>query len=97
MRLGSLCSSKDHAAILSDINNALKYAALSENAKDTQASVLSMKAKLEHDGGDDTHGTYTPVEWPRILALEVHNGAIGLPFLLRAPRFPIIGHTSRSL
>jgi tetratricopeptide (TPR) repeat protein len=54
MRLGSLCSGKDHAAILSDINNALKYNASSENAKETQASMLSMKAKLEHDGGDDT-------------------------------------------
>lgn len=54
MRLGSLCSGKDHGAILSDINNALKYNAGSENAKETQASMLSMKAKLEHDGGDDT-------------------------------------------
>lgn len=54
MRLGSLCGGKDHAAILSDINNALKYNASSENAKETQASMLSMKAKLEHDGGDDT-------------------------------------------
>jgi tetratricopeptide (TPR) repeat protein len=53
MRLGSLCSGKDHAAILSDVNNALKYNTSSENAKDTQAAMLSMKAKLEHDGGDD--------------------------------------------
>jgi tetratricopeptide (TPR) repeat protein len=54
MRLGSLCSGKDHAAILSDINNALRFNAGSENVKETQASMLSMKAKLEHDGGDDT-------------------------------------------
>lgn len=53
MRLGSLCSGKDRAAILSDIKNALKYNASSENAKETQAAMLSMKAKLEHDGGDD--------------------------------------------
>jgi hypothetical protein len=48
MRLGSLCTEKDHAAILSDINNALKYERGSENAKETHASVLSMKAKAEH-------------------------------------------------
>lgn len=54
MRLASLCSGKDHAAILSDINNAIKYNTSSENATDTQASMLSMRAKLEHDGGDDT-------------------------------------------
>ena len=54
IRLGSRCSGQDHAAILSDINNALKYNASSENAKETEASMLSMKAKLEHDGGDDT-------------------------------------------
>jgi tetratricopeptide (TPR) repeat protein len=53
MRLASLCSGKDRTAILSDINNTLKYNMSSENAKDTQASMLSMKAKLEHDGGDD--------------------------------------------
>lgn len=53
MRLTSLCMGKDRAATLSDINNALKYKANSEDAKDTQASMLSMKAKLEHDGGDD--------------------------------------------
>ncbi len=53
MRLASLCNGKDHAAILSDINHALKYDTSSENAKETQASMLSMKAKLEHDGGDD--------------------------------------------
>jgi tetratricopeptide (TPR) repeat protein len=53
MRLGSLCSGKDRAAILSDINNALKYNTSSENAKDTQAAMLSMKGKLEHDRGDD--------------------------------------------
>lgn len=54
MRLGSLCSGKDHAAILSDINSALKYNATSEDAKETQAPMLSMKAKLEHDSGDDS-------------------------------------------
>jgi tetratricopeptide (TPR) repeat protein len=54
MRLGSLCSGKDHAAMLSDINSALKYNATSEDAKETQASMLSMKAKLEHDSGDDS-------------------------------------------
>jgi tetratricopeptide (TPR) repeat protein len=53
MRLGSLCTGKDHAAILSDINNSLKYNTSSDNAKDTRAAMLSMKAKLEHDGGDD--------------------------------------------
>ncbi|TCK68449.1 tetratricopeptide repeat protein [Acidipila rosea] len=54
MRLASLCNGKNHAAILSDINNALKYNTTSEDATDTKASMLSMKAKLEHDGGDDT-------------------------------------------
>jgi tetratricopeptide (TPR) repeat protein len=53
LRLGPLCNGKDRAAILSDINSALKYEASSENTKDTRASVLSMKAKLEHDDGDD--------------------------------------------
>jgi len=53
MRLGSLCTEKDHAAILSDINNALRYDGNSENAKETHTSLLSMKAKAEHDGGDD--------------------------------------------
>lgn len=54
MRLGSLCTGKDRAAILSDINNALKYNSTSEVATDSKASMLSMKAKLEHDNGDDT-------------------------------------------
>jgi tetratricopeptide (TPR) repeat protein len=54
IRLGALCTGKDRAAILSDINNALKYESGSENLKETHASVLSMKAKTEHDGGDDT-------------------------------------------
>ena len=53
MRLASLCNGKDHSAILSDINNALKYNSSSESAKETQAGMLSMKAKLEHDNGDD--------------------------------------------
>jgi tetratricopeptide (TPR) repeat protein len=53
LRLGSLCNGKDRAATLSDIKSALKYETSSENAKGTHASMLSMKAKVEHDDGDD--------------------------------------------
>lgn len=53
MRLDSLCNRKDRAAILSDIDSALRYEAPSANTAETRASVLSMKAKMEHDGGDD--------------------------------------------
>src|ERR1019366_7336074 len=53
LRLGSLCNGKDRAAILSDINSALKYEGSSDSAKETHASMLSMKAKVEHDDGDD--------------------------------------------
>ena len=53
MRLGLLCTGKDRAAILSDINNALKYEKSSEISKETHAGMLSMKAKAEHDASDD--------------------------------------------
>lgn len=54
MRLASLCTGKDRAAILSDINKALKYNSTSEVAADTKGAMLSMKAKIEHDNGNDT-------------------------------------------
>jgi tetratricopeptide (TPR) repeat protein len=53
LRLGSLCNGKDRAAILSDVNSALKYEGSSDSAKEMHASMLSMKAKVEHDDGDD--------------------------------------------
>lgn len=53
MRLGMLCAGKDRAAIVADINNALKYEKNSENTKETHAGMLSMKAKTDHDAGDD--------------------------------------------
>lgn len=53
IRLGILCSGKDRPAIVSDTNNALKYEKNSAISKETQAGMLSMKAKTEHDAGDD--------------------------------------------
>jgi hypothetical protein len=53
MRLGSLCNGNDSAAILSNINNALKYAANSRAGKDSLGSLLSMRAKVKHTNGDD--------------------------------------------
>jgi tetratricopeptide (TPR) repeat protein len=53
LRLISLCNGNDHAAILSDINSALKYKSNLENAGETNASMLPMRAKIEHDEGDD--------------------------------------------
>jgi len=53
MRLGLLCDSHDHAAILSDINSALKYISSSQAGKDSLGSLLSMRAKVKHDNGDD--------------------------------------------
>lgn len=53
LRLVSLCTGDDHAAILSDISNALKHEGGSENSKDTLAALLSMRAKIEHTRDDD--------------------------------------------
>jgi tetratricopeptide (TPR) repeat protein len=53
LRLISLCNGNDRAAILSDVNNALKYESRLDNSKETHASMLSMRAKIEHDEGDD--------------------------------------------
>jgi tetratricopeptide (TPR) repeat protein len=53
IRLGVLCSGRDRAAIVSDINNALKFEKNAENTKETHPGMLSMKAKTEHDLGDD--------------------------------------------
>ncbi|HCC55917.1 MAG TPA: hypothetical protein DEQ47_01400, partial [Solibacterales bacterium] len=54
MRLGSLCDGTDRAAILSDINNALKYVSNSRSGKDSSGSLLSMRAKVAHSNGDDS-------------------------------------------
>jgi tetratricopeptide (TPR) repeat protein len=53
MRLGSLCDGSDRAAILSNINSALKYVSNSRSGKDSLGSLLSMRAKVEHTSGDD--------------------------------------------
>ena len=53
MRLGSLCEGNDRAAILSDINSALKYIGNSRTGKDSVGSLLSMRAKIEYAHGDD--------------------------------------------
>ena len=58
MRLGSLCGGNDRAAILSNINSALKYVGTSwigkgSAGKDSLGSLLSMRAKIEHANGDD--------------------------------------------
>jgi len=52
MRAGSLCSGSDRAAILADINSALKYVDNSR-VKESAASLLSMRAKIEHLNGND--------------------------------------------
>jgi len=54
MRLGSLCDGSDRAAILSNINSALKYVSNSRSGKDSPGSLLSMRAKVEHGNGDDS-------------------------------------------
>jgi tetratricopeptide (TPR) repeat protein len=53
LRLISLCNGKDRAATLLDINSALKYKSNLENASETNVSILAMRAKIEHDEGDD--------------------------------------------
>lgn len=53
LRLGELCNGNDRAAILSDINNALKYISGSQIGKDSSSGLLSMRAKIEHSNGDD--------------------------------------------
>jgi tetratricopeptide (TPR) repeat protein len=52
MRAGSLCAGSDPAAILADINSALKYVDNSR-VKESAASLLSMRAKIEHSDGND--------------------------------------------
>jgi len=51
-RLDALCAGVDRAAILSDVNNALKYAADSGD-KDTSAGLLSTRAKIEYANGNE--------------------------------------------
>ena len=55
MRLGALCNGNDRAAIMSDINNALRFKGNSLVGKDTKSfnSLLSMRGKIEHENGDD--------------------------------------------
>jgi len=53
MRVGSLCEGNDRAAILSNINSALRYIGNSRIGKDSLGSLLSMRAKIEHANGDD--------------------------------------------
>jgi len=56
MRLGVLCDGQDRTAILVDINNALKYIGSSRMARDlpdTEGSLLSIRALIEHTHGDD--------------------------------------------
>ncbi|MGD0945867.1 MAG: surface-adhesin E family protein [Candidatus Binatia bacterium] len=53
LRLVSLCEGNDRAAILSNINSALKYIGNSRIGKDSLGSLLSMRAKIEHANGDD--------------------------------------------
>ena len=52
LRAGLLCSGSDRAAILADINSALKYVDNSQ-VKESVASLLSMRAKIEHSNGND--------------------------------------------
>ena len=52
MRAGSLCAGSDRAAVLADINNALKHVDNSR-VKESAASLLSMRAKIEHLNGND--------------------------------------------
>jgi tetratricopeptide (TPR) repeat protein len=54
MRLSLLCDGSDRAAILSDINNALKYMSNSVTGNDSLNSMISMRAKIEHTNGDDS-------------------------------------------
>lgn len=54
MRLGGFCDGSDRAAILSNVNNALKYVGNSRTGKDSLTSLLSMRAKVEHANGDDS-------------------------------------------
>ena len=54
MRLGSLCDGSDRTAILSNVNNALKYLGTSRAFKGSPSSLLSMRAKIEHTNGDDS-------------------------------------------
>jgi hypothetical protein len=54
MRLSLLCDGSDRAAILSDINNALKYMSNSVTGNDSLNSTISMRAKIEHTNGDDS-------------------------------------------
>jgi tetratricopeptide (TPR) repeat protein len=54
MRLGAFCDSGDRAAILANVNKALKYASNSRVGKDSTIELLSMRAKVEHANGDDS-------------------------------------------
>ena len=55
MRLGSLCEGNDRVAILANANSALKYVGNSRTGKDSTAGLLSIRAKIEHTNGEDTH------------------------------------------
>jgi hypothetical protein len=51
LRLGALCGTNDPAAILSDIDNSIKFAGASHPLKDSRVSLLSMRAKIEYATG----------------------------------------------
>jgi hypothetical protein len=53
LRLGVLCKGNDRAAILSDVDNALKFIENSSLGKTSIKFLLSVKAKIEHANGDD--------------------------------------------
>jgi tetratricopeptide (TPR) repeat protein len=55
MRLASLCKGTDRDAIISNVNQALRYIESSRISKDSTAGLYSVRAKVEHDTGDDTH------------------------------------------
>jgi tetratricopeptide (TPR) repeat protein len=66
MRLGALCERSDKDAVLSDINNALKFSStttetFSETMKQSLGSFYGMRAKIEYLKGDIT-GAVTDLE-----------------------------------
>lgn len=56
IRLGELCKGNDRAAAMSDINSALRFRSTSLVGNDSELllSLLSMRAKVEHESGDDS-------------------------------------------
>src|SRR5437867_3046191 len=57
MRVASLCRGQDRAAILSDIDNALKFAdtsrVVAKDRRDLHAALLSIRAKLKYPASDN--------------------------------------------